>query len=80
MKKYYAAIGAFLLLTALSNKVDLEAMSAEEIYNYAMDEMEKTRYAKAETAFEALVRERPDLSQYAPVTPQAEESDKKEES
>ena len=34
----------------------------------------------AETAFEALVRERPDLSQYAPVTPQAEESDKKEES
>ena len=64
MKKYYAALGAFLLLTACSNKVDLEAMSAEEIYNYAMDEMEKTRYAKAETAFEALETDHP-YSQWA---------------
>ena len=64
MKKCYVALGAFLLLTACSSKVDFETMSAEEIYNYAMDEMEKTRYSKAETAFETLETDHP-YSQWA---------------
>ena len=65
MKKYYTILSTLLLLNACAgNKVDLESMSAEEIYNYAMDEMEKTRYAKAETAFEALETDHP-YSQWA---------------
>ena len=65
MKKYYTILSTLLLLNACSgNKVDLETMSAEEIYNYAMDEMEKTRYNKAETAFETLETDHP-YSQWA---------------
>ena len=59
MKKYYTILSAFLLLTACSNSIDLQTMSAEEIYNYAMDELEKTRYVKAETAFETLETDHP---------------------
>ncbi len=64
MKKYYTILSAFLLLTACSNSIDLQTMSAEEIYNYAMDELEKTRYVKAETAFETLETDHP-YSQWA---------------
>ena len=64
MKKYYIIISAFLMLNACSKQVDFETMSAEEIYNYAMNEMEQTRYAKAETAFETLETDHP-YSQWA---------------
>ena len=62
MKKisYFAAIFAtFVLCSCASTKVDTKNMSAEELYNYAYELLEKTYYKKSAETFEQLELEHP---------------------
>lgn len=54
MKKIYGICGLLTVLTACSSGPDLDKMSVDELYNYAFDELEATRYKKAAEAFEKV--------------------------
>lgn len=60
MKKIYMLLCLILLLPACaSDKTAMDNMSAEELYNQAFEDLEKTRYKKAAEGFEKLETDHP---------------------
>ena len=59
MKKIYGIGSVLMVLTACASGPDLDKMSADELYNYAFDQLEATRYKKAAEAFEKVETDHP---------------------
>ncbi len=64
MKKIAGLCGLLMLCACAGDKVDTHSMSAEDLYNTAFEDLEKTKYKKAAQGFEQLEIEHP-YSQWA---------------
>ena len=64
MKKIYTVLLGIFMIGGCASDVDLDAMSAEDLYNLAYDNLEATKYAKAAEMFEKVETDHP-YSQWA---------------
>lgn len=60
MKKIYALLGLMLMFSACASDVkNLDEMSAEDLYNQAWEDLEKTKYDQAAGGFEKVETDHP---------------------
>ena len=59
MQKKYGILLGILLLSGCASDIDMDSMSAEDLYNMAYENLGKTKYAKAAEIFEKVETDHP---------------------
>ena len=59
MQKKYGILLGILMLSGCASNVDMDSMSAEDLYNLAYENLGQTKYAKAAEIFEKVETDHP---------------------